>query len=536
MPSTLPTSDHMAPDVLPTDAAESTRARILVFVVAYEAEEHLRDVFERVPAEWLHRDDVHFLCIDDASTDGGADLLGQWLTEHDVANVTVLKNRSNQGYGGNQKLGYRIAVDGGYDFVILLHGDGQYAPELLPEFERQWRDHDADVVLGTRMHSVKSARDGGMPWYKLAGNRLLTSLQNGLTGLGLSEFHTGYRGYSTRFLAEIPFELNTDDFHFDTEILLQADNLAARIVEIPIPTRYADEVCRVNGIRYAWNVVRATVGYRLHRMGMFCSLLYRNGSVDRYRDKSDAIDSSHARALRIVERARPGRVLDIGCGTGHVARECRERVGATVIGVDRGECDPANVDRFHRVDLETDPVPVDVFEQDVVLLLDVIEHLAEPERFLLSLRHAARSDRPAPLFVVSTPNVAFAAVRLNLLLGRFTYAERGILDITHKRLFTRRSLVAALESCGYVVQRVHAVGPPFESVLSGRLGRCLGVLGSWMARIWSGLFAFQFVVECEPRPGVQQVLGAASRVREAEHRPVPVAHSSSANREAATTS
>lgn len=515
MDSTPATYSNAAAD------SEVEDARILVFVVAYEAERHLCSVFERVPDEWLHRSDVHFLVIDDASTDAGADRLRDWLGDRDVTNVTILKNAANQGYGGNQKLGYRIAVEGGYDFVVLLHGDGQYAPEMLPEFERRWRESDADVVLGTRMHSVKSARDGGMPWYKLLGNRVLTWFQNRLTGLGLSEYHTGYRGYSTRFLREVPFELNTEDFHFDTEILLQAANLDARIVEFPIPTHYGDEECRVNGFRYAWDVVRSTVGYRLHRLGMFCSLLYRGRSLERYRDKTEVVYSSHDRALRIVERERPGTVVDIGCGPGHVARECRERVGASVVGVDIGEERPDGVDEYHRVNLETDPFPVDVFDHECVLFLDVIEHLAEPEEFLLSLRHAARSTGSSPLFLVSTPNIGFAAIRLNLLLGRFSYAERGILDITHKRLFTRSSLLSALRSCGYDVRRVHAIGVPFQAVVDGSTGRFLGAIAAGLAKIWPTMFAFQFLVECRPRLGVQQVLAAASRVKEDAENPLP---------------
>ncbi len=501
----------------------SDEPRILVFVVAYEAERHLCSVFERIPEDWLHRDHVHFLCIDDASTDEGPDRLREWLAERHVENVTILRNAANQGYGGNQKLGYRVAVDGGYDFVILLHGDGQYAPELLPEFERQWRETDADVVLGSRMQSLRSAREGGMPRYKLAGNRTLTWFQNRLTGLGLSEYHTGFRGYSTRFLQEVPFQLNTDDFHFDTEILLQAANLNAKIVEFPIPTHYGDEECRVNGFRYAWDVVRATVGFRLHQMGFFCSLLYREGSIDRYRDKSEVVYSSHERALRIVDRERPERIVDVGCGPGHVARQCRERVGASVVGIDRDESTSNDLQAFHQADLDVDPFPIDVFDHDMVLMLDVIEHLAEPERFLLSLRNNARSTSPAPLCLISTPNVAFAAVRLNLLLGRFTYAERGILDITHKRLFTRSTLLRALRSCGYEVRRTHPVGVPFQAVFGGYTGRLLGTVGAVLARVWPSMFAFQFLVECVPKPGVQQVLAAAERVKEDDRNPIPSA-------------
>src|SRR3954454_23572626 len=107
------------------------RGKILVVVVAYEAERHVVDTFERIPDAVLRDPEVDFVCLDDASTDAGADRLARWAAERELDNLSVLHNPINQGYGGNQKLGYRLAVDRGYEFVILLHGDGQYAPELL---------------------------------------------------------------------------------------------------------------------------------------------------------------------------------------------------------------------------------------------------------------------------------------------------------------------------------------------------------------------------------------------------------------------
>jgi len=150
-----------------------------------------------------------------------------------------------------------------------------------------------------------------------------------------------------------------------------------------------------------------------------------------------------------------------------------------------------------------------------VLLLDLIEHLRDPEGFMVSLRH--RAERPYPptgesfLVVLSTPNVAFVAVRLNLLLGRFPYAERGILDITHSRLFTRSSLLTLLKDCGYRIDKVRPVPVPFEAVVGGRIGRFLGFLAAVAARVWPTLFAFQFLVTCRPQPSVAQVLACAER-------------------------
>jgi SAM-dependent methyltransferase len=503
------------------------RGKILVVVVAYEAERHVVETFERIPEAVLSDPEVDFVCLDDGSSDAGADLLAGWAAERELDNLTVLHNPVNQGYGGNQKLGYRLAVEGGYEFVVLLHGDGQYAPELLSLFIETWRRDHPDVVLGSRIAEPGGARRGGMPFYKLIGNRVLTAIQNSLTGLGLSEYHTGYRGYSTAFLSRVPFELDTNDFHFDTEILLQGAHLGSRIVEFPIPTRYAGEVSRVagfSGVRYGINVLRATLGFRMHQFGMFTSLRYRDLGHSRYRDKTEMLYSSHRLALEAIRRIKPKRVLDLGCGPGAVAGACRQ-MGAEVVGVDLVEPPPGTVSEFFRADLDTDPVPVDPFDFDCVLLLDVIEHLSEPERFLIGLRNASRHPayRESPTFVISTPNVAFAAIRANLLLGRFTYADRGIMDVTHKRLFTRSSLTGALRDCGYEIRSVEPVPVPFENIVSGhpRLGRVLTRLASILSHIWPTMFAFQFICVCEPRPGVSQILIASEQRYVGDRAPRP---------------
>ena len=133
----------------------------------------------------------------------------------------MLRNEINQGYGGNQKVGYAFAIERGFDFVVLLHGDGQYAPEELPKLLAPLRDGRADAVLGSRMMTTFGALRGGMPLYKYVGNRVLTALQNRLLRANLSEFHSGYRAYSVRALRDLRFRLNSNDFHFDTEIIVQ---------------------------------------------------------------------------------------------------------------------------------------------------------------------------------------------------------------------------------------------------------------------------------------------------------------------------
>jgi hypothetical protein len=209
---------------------------------------------------------------------------------------------------------------------------------------------------------------------------------------------------------------------------------------------------------------------------------------------------------------RPRTLLDIGSGPGHLMRAC-ESLGVDVTGVDVRQPLAGTAGSFIRHDLERADLPVDAFAYDLVLMLDVVEHLANPEQFLLGLRHrssALRPGQPAPKLVISTPNVAFAAIRMNLLLGRFNYAERGILDITHKRLFTWGSLLTTLRDCGYRVERTIPIGAPFEAVLPGPTGQALGRACDGLARAWPALFAFQVMVVCTPLPGVRHVLRSTS--------------------------
>jgi 2-polyprenyl-3-methyl-5-hydroxy-6-metoxy-1,4-benzoquinol methylase len=258
-----------------------------------------------------------------------------------------------------------------------------------------------------------------------------------------------------------------------------------------------------------WQILSIATQFRMHRMGMLCALKYRHLAPSRYRDKTIMLYTSHAVALRCVEGEHPATLLDIGCGPGFIARRC-EDAGVRVTGVDLHEPLSGMMSAFCRVDLEHEPLPVDAFAYDCVLMLDVLEHMADPESFLLSLRNRSEAMRgegkPRSLVIISTPNIAFAAVRLNLLLGRFNYAERGILDITHKRLFTRASLLRAVADCGYTVERVIPVGAPFQTVMGGSLGKLLGKIADAMGRMWPAMFAFQFIVMCRPRPGARQLM------------------------------
>jgi len=189
---------------------------------------------------------------------------------------------------------------------------------------------------------------------------------------------------------------------------------------------------------------------------------------------------------------------------------------------------PGSLDQFHQLDLEADPLPVDPFQYDAILLLDVLEELNDPEGFLNTVRNRSEvktsHDWKSPMVVVSTPNIGHWAMRLNLLLGRFTYSERGILALDHKRLFTKRTFKRCLRDSGYRIEKLIAVGIPYHAVYGNNLGWFLERISDGFAWLLPSVFAFSFVAICRPLPGVKQVLGQAIVHRSAGNtEPTPLA-------------
>ena len=235
--------------------------KLLIFIVAYNHEKTIESVINRIPKKLLKLYDLEILIIDDSSNDKTFEISKKIQKNQKKNNVKVkvFYNPINQGYGGNQKIGYHYSIKKKFDFVVLLHGDGQYAPEELPKLLNGLQNDKLDVVIGSRMIKKKNALKGGMPLYKLIGNIILTKIQNFLLNKNLAEFHSGYRIYSVKSLKSIPFHLNTNDFHFDTEILIQLFLINSKIKEISIPTFYGDEICHVNGMKYAFNIIKTTL-------------------------------------------------------------------------------------------------------------------------------------------------------------------------------------------------------------------------------------------------------------------------------------
>ncbi|CAN5645122.1 hypothetical protein BH18VER1_BH18VER1_05520 [soil metagenome] len=502
--------------------------RLLVFIVAYNAETTLEKVLGRIPAS-LHSGDVEVLIIDDSSKDATFRNGLRYQQSHSAFKITILRTPENQGYGGNQKLGYRYAIDNNFDFVALVHGDGQYAPEELPNLIVPLVANDADAVFGSRMIHKAAARAGGMPLYKWLGNQILTAFQNRMLRTQLSEFHSGYRLYSTAALAQIPFEKNTNDFHFDTEIIIQFVLKQLRIAELPIPTYYGDEICHVNGIKYAWDVFKTMFRARLHQMNLFFDRKFDVNPPEETYDVKLGFASSHTAA---INAARPtGHVLDIGCGQGYVAAEFVKK-GCRVTGMDRyiprENEGPPGVE-FIRWDLDRQEFPVNVSQFDQIFMLDIIEHLKAPEDFMDELRFATGCKRPE--LVMTTANIGFGATRLMLLFGQFNYGKKGILDATHTRLFTFRSMQELLKQCGYKVIEMRGIPAPFPKALGDNfLSRSLLTLNSALIRLSRGLFSYQIFVRAQALPTVHNLLSetvlTSGKLRDsalARHRAQPAA-------------
>lgn len=494
------------------------RPRLLIFVIAYHAENTLRWVLDRVPAHLFEELDCEILVVDDASKDRTFEIGSEYKNEHANIPMTVLRNEYNQGYGGNQKVGYAYAMANHFDYVAMVHGDGQYAPEELPRLLQPLLDGKADAVFGSRMINPKDAIKGGMPLYKFVGNRVLTTLQNAMLGSKLSEFHSGYRIYRVASLARLRLRLNSNDFHFDTEIIIQLLNAKARIVELAIPTYYGDEICRVNGMKYAKDVMFATLQNVAHRSGIRYQRRFEpESSGNSHYDLKLGYDSSHTYALNAVP---PGsRVIDIGSGPGGLAGELVKK-GCQVTLVDQF---PLSVP-LHNVSVVTQDLDSDVAfhvaGQDVVLMLDIIEHLRDPEKFLAQLRE--QFDFSTKKLVLTTPNIAFLSQRLMLLFGQFNYGKAGILDRTHTRLFTFASIVRLLTDEGFRIKAVKGVPAPFPKVLGdGVLGKTALAVNLALIRVSKTLFSYQIYVEADSTPDVAFVL--ADTERRSVPPPAPVA-------------
>jgi glycosyltransferase involved in cell wall biosynthesis len=490
------------------------KAKVLIFIVCYNAQDFIESVLERIPARVWSQDDyeVEVLVIDDQSTDQTFYKAIEYANKHNHAGITVFYNSQNQGYGGNQKIGYHYAIQNNIDIVVLLHGDGQYAPEALEEMIMPILKDQADVVLGSRMISKKDAIKGKMPIYKWVGNVSLTLLQNLILRSNLAEFHTGYRAFRVTSLASIPFGYNSDYFDFDTDILIQLLDTKKRIKEIPIPTYYGEEISRVSVLKYGLLILKSTILSRVIKLGIFYHPKFDYEVENSVYSLKLGYPSSHSFAL---DRVQVGsKVLDLGCGPGLIAQELAKK-NIRTISVDQFITPMAREHSYKAIQADIENLDRnEIFEKvDTILILDLIEHLKSPELFLQGMREQFCGDEPE--FIITTGNIAFLPIRLGLLLGQFNYGKRGILDLTHTRLFTFYSMRRLLIQTGYDILEEKGIPAPFPLAFNNSaLSRFLVQVNGLFIHLSKTIFSYQMLFVVKPRPTLALLLQRSRKTSE----------------------
>ncbi len=486
--------------------------KVLILVVSYNAQNLLADkVLERIPEKvWENKDyKSHVLVLDDSSQDNTFIEGHEYKNKHKRDNLTVLCNPVNLGYGGNQKLGYHYAVEENFDIVALLHGDGQYAPQLLPTLLQPLLNEEADAVFGSRILNPGAAIKGGMPLYKYIGNRILTTTQNKILGSKLSEFHSGYRLYSVKALASIPFNQNSNDFDFDTDIIIQMLQMNYHIKEIAIPTHYGDEVCHVNGVKYAYNIIISSLLSQCQKLGIFYHPKFHMIRPDLAYETKFGYSSSHQMAYDIVQTEE--KVLYFGVDDGKVAVKLQEKCKEiTVVSqylkplTQNSEWQKSSPEQFS---LEN------THNFDKVLLIDIISHLSGQESFLQKLRRQCYNSKLQVL--VTTGNISFIIPRIMMLFGFFNYSKVGILDNQHKKLYNLSTLKRCLELSGYNIHKTFGLPVPFPKAFGDNwFSRLLLKINHLLIKIWPSLFSYQIAIIAQPTPTLPFLLEQAFAEKE----------------------
>ncbi|MGO9018460.1 MAG: glycosyltransferase family 2 protein [Syntrophobacteraceae bacterium] len=243
--------------------------KVVVVMPAYNAEKTLRQTHSEV----LAQDCVDLIIIvDDVSHDRTIEIA------KGLSKTRVYAHESNRGYGGNQKTCYRHALEEGGDIVIMVHPDYQYTPKLIPAFVSMIGNGLYHCVLGSRILGGYALK-GGMPRWRYVANRTLTLAENLLMGAKLSEYHTGYRGFSRELLEKVPFHGNSDDFVFDNQMIAQVLWLGYTVAEVSCPTRYFEEASSINfrrSVTYGVGCLKTACEYRLAKMQLINSSLFHN--------------------------------------------------------------------------------------------------------------------------------------------------------------------------------------------------------------------------------------------------------------------
>ena len=261
-----PASRRPLPPAAPVPASRRKK-KVIVVMPAYNAEKTLERTLDDIPRPWV--DDI--ILTDDASRDGTVALARR-------LGLKVFVHEHNGGYGANQKTCYREALKMGGDIIIMIHPDHQYDPRVIPQLVLPLLQGECDAVFGSRMLGGRPL-EGGMPKWKYMANIFLTALENAVFYMYLTEYHSGLRAYSRRYLQTVNFLANSDDFVFDSEIIAQGVSHGMRIREIPIETRYFPEASQIGlgrSLVYGLSILKTLVKFKLHKKGLLKFRMFDN--------------------------------------------------------------------------------------------------------------------------------------------------------------------------------------------------------------------------------------------------------------------
>ena len=488
------------------------KKKLLILIVAYNHERFIKSVLNRIDQNLVKNYEVEVLISDDSSTDNTLNILKDYKenNRNNEIKYTILSNPINQGYGGNQKIGFLYAIKNKFDFVALVHGDGQYAPEYLETLVKPLNDENVDTVFGSRMINKNGALNGGMPLYKFLGNKILTFYQNKLFNKNFTEFHSGYRIYKVQSLKKVPYQFNNNDHSFDNEIIIQFLIANLNIKELPIPTYYGDEISYVNGLKYAFQVFIENLKAKIQKYGIFYnrkySFNYKNNN--NYKIKEN-FDSPHQRVINEIKEN--SNILDIGCNSSKLAKILKENKNCNVTAIDKSKDleDKTSIDEYISCDLDNGLPNLDYNKYDYILLLDVIEHLKNPEKFMLDLKVKVEKNSRVKI-ITSTGNIAFIIIRLMLLFGSFNYGEKGILDRTHTRLFTFSSFKNLLIQSGFDIVSVSGIPAPAPLITGENIfGKLILNINKLLIAISKSIFSYQIYIKVKPQISLDLLLNNA---------------------------
>jgi len=399
-------------------------------------------------------------------------------------------------YGGLRKGAFEYAIRAGLDLVIAMRGDGLHPPEALPQvLGPALEDPDRLVVASRLVRRVETYR-AGMPLLRLAAHLVATGFANQILGIRLHDYYSTFRLYPVRALASIPFQLDADDRAFETQIAIQFRALGTPIHEASVLPVWREYGSGREAFREVLRSVAQAVDYRLHQLHLTRRGPYLVDQSVHYTLKRSPTGSH----MQIVAAIPPdSEVLDLGCSQGLLARPLLEK-NARVTGVDTGPGErlARELEAYYPRDLEWPlELPVErIFDR--VVVSDVIEHIRARTQLLRSVRRYLKEDGR---LIISTPNIALWFYRLSLLVGRFEYGPRGVLDETHVHLYTGATFRREVERAGFRVVAQRVTGLPFEVVFQStgrsRLLRAVDRSYHALARLWPALFAYQFILEAE---------------------------------------